>query len=89
MQIPHESLSPETLRRVVEEFVTREGTDYGVSSADLGSKVDQVLRQLQKGRAILVFDSESESCHIVTKDNPLFQTQKKNDSRPRDESLLE
>ena len=88
MQIPLESLSPETLRRVVEEFVTREGTDYGVSTADLTSKVDQVLRQLQRGQAILVFDSESETCHIVTKDNPLFHAQKKNDPRLVDESHL-
>lgn len=68
MRIPIESLSKETLRRVVEEFVTREGTDYGVSTADLSTKVDQVLRQLTKGQAVLVFDNESESCHIVSKD---------------------
>ena len=77
MQIPIESLSQETLRRVVEEFVTREGTDYGVSTADLATKVDQVLRQLQRGQAILAFDSESESCHILTKDTPLFPQPKK------------
>lgn len=72
MQIPIDSLSPETLRRVVEEFVTREGTDYGVSAADLSSKVEQVLRQLKKGEAKLMFDSESETCHIIAKNHPGF-----------------
>ncbi len=73
MRIPIETLEKETVLRVIEEFVTREGTDYGVSSADLSSKVQQVLKQLQKGEAHLVFDSESESCHIVGKDHPLLR----------------
>jgi uncharacterized protein YheU (UPF0270 family) len=67
MQIPIDGLQADTLRRVVEEFVTREGTDYGVSSAELSQKVDQVIRQLKKGEAILLFDQDSESCHIVSK----------------------
>ncbi len=73
MRIPIESLAKETVLRVIEEFVTREGTDYGVSSADLSSKVQQVLRQLQRGEAALVFDSETESCHIVGKDHPALR----------------
>lgn len=72
MQIPVESLELSTLRRVVEEFVSREGTDYGVSAADLNSKVDQVIRQLKKGEAKLLFDSESQTCHIVGRSHPAF-----------------
>lgn len=83
MQVPIESLPPETLKRVVEEFVTREGTDYGLSTADLSSKVDQVLRQLRSGRAVLLFDSESETCHIVMKDNPAFASSSENKKRPQ------
>jgi uncharacterized protein YheU (UPF0270 family) len=91
MQIPIQSLSPDTLRRVIEEFVTREGTDYGVSSADLSSKVEQVLLQLRRGHAILVFDSESETCHIVTKDSPLFResAMKQNGPHRSDEGRMD
>ncbi|RZA24124.1 MAG: YheU family protein [Proteobacteria bacterium] len=91
MQIPIESLGAETLRRVAEEFVTREGTDYGVSSADLNSKVEQVLHQLRRGQALLMFDSESETCHIVTKDNPLFRapSTKQNGPHRVDEDRLD
>lgn len=67
MEIPVDSLEPETLRRVVEEYVTREGTDYGVHEGPLAQKVDQVIRQLKKGEALLLFDPESESCHIVSR----------------------
>ena len=73
MRIPIESLEAETLKRVVEEFVTREGTDYGLSASDLQTKVEQVLRQLKKGEALLCFDAESESCHIVPKTHPAFR----------------
>ncbi|MBC7661868.1 MAG: YheU family protein [Chitinophagaceae bacterium] len=83
MQIPIESISPETLKRVVEEFVTREGTDYGVSANDLQTKVEQVLRLLKKGDALLCFDTETESCHIVPKNHPMFRELSRQHKEPR------
>lgn len=29
MKIPYSELSPEVVRSIIDEFVTREGTDYG------------------------------------------------------------
>jgi hypothetical protein len=52
----------------VEEFITREGTDYGQVEVDLETKVMQVLRQLKKGEAAIVFDEKSETCNIVPRD---------------------
>ena len=46
MIIPHRMLSPDTLRGVIEAFVTREGTDYGVQEVPLDIKVYQVQQQL-------------------------------------------
>lgn len=66
MQIPHEMIPPETLRNLVEEFVTREGTNYGDRDFSLDTLVSQVLRQLQRGEAVVVFDPETESTSIVT-----------------------
>ena len=45
MIIPHHMLSPEALRGVIEAFVTREGTDYGVQDVPLATKVLQVQQQ--------------------------------------------
>lgn len=64
MDIPWQSLKPETLRAVIEEFITREGTDYGANEASHETKVQQVRKLLQSGKAKLVFDEESESCDI-------------------------
>ena len=67
MQIPIDMLHPDTLRSVVEDFITREGTDYGAHEVSLEAKIDQVMRQLRSGKAILVFDSEGDSCNIIMK----------------------
>jgi uncharacterized protein YheU (UPF0270 family) len=67
MFIPHTAVSKETLLAIVEEFVSREGTDYGPSAFSLESKVQTVLRQLESGKACLIFDPVSESCDIVIK----------------------
>jgi uncharacterized protein YheU (UPF0270 family) len=65
MVIPHTELSAEALRGVVESFVLREGTDYGEREISLDQKVAQVLRQLERGEARIVFDAELESVDIV------------------------
>ena len=66
MIIPHQELSPDALQALVEEFVTRSGTDYGSSEASLAEKVAQVLRQLENGEAVIVFDPAMEACNITT-----------------------
>jgi len=69
-QVPHAALSPEVLRRLIEEFVTRDGTDYGAVEKTLDDKVAAVLRQLERGEALIVFDRDSESVNIVTPNRP-------------------
>lgn len=64
MEIPFSSLQPATLRALIEEFVTREGTDYGHGAYDLEAKVTAVMRQLQDGRARITFDPDTETCSI-------------------------
>jgi hypothetical protein len=68
IEVPYNQLYPDTLRALVEEFITREGTDYGQVEVDLETKVMQVLRQLKKGEAIIVFEEKSETCNIVPRD---------------------
>jgi uncharacterized protein len=64
--IPYGELSPEALRGVIEEFVTREGTDYGASEVSLDTKVFQVLNQLHSGKAVIVFDQKTKTCNILS-----------------------
>ena len=65
VRVPVQYLSPDLLRRVVEAFVLREGTDYGAHERTLDEKVADVIRQLNDGSADIVYDPESQSVDIV------------------------
>lgn len=65
VEVPHAQLSPDALRGLVEEFVTRAGTDYGRREKTLEEKVADVMRQLERGEAKIVFDLESRTANIV------------------------
>lgn len=65
VELDPDQLSPAALRGLVEEYVSREGTDYGHADWTLEEKVTQVFRQLERGEARIVFDIKLESASIV------------------------
>ena len=66
--VPWKSLPPDTLYALVEEFVTREGTDYGHQVFDTRTKVAHVMKQLESGRCVITFDSRLNTASIVPAD---------------------
>ena len=68
MEVPYTELSNETLHAVIEEFVSREGTDYGDAEYSFADKTEQVLLQLKRGEIRLFFDKESGTCNLVKKE---------------------
>ncbi len=64
MRIPHLQLSPVALRAVIEEFVTRDGTDH----SSVVPRIELVLRQLDVGTVELHFKQETGTCNIVPVD---------------------
>lgn len=64
-ELSPEQLSPEALNGLVEEFVTRDGTDYGAVECGVEARIAQVLAQLRSGEARIVFDPESGTANIV------------------------
>jgi uncharacterized protein YheU (UPF0270 family) len=67
IDIPLASLSDELLTAIIEDFVAREGTDYGPSEVDFEAKIQQVKRQIERGDVVITFDQETESCTLLTK----------------------
>ena len=65
VEVPTAELSADAVRGLVEAFVLREGTDYGEQVASHETKVMQVMRQLERGTAKIVFDPVTESVDIV------------------------
>jgi uncharacterized protein YheU (UPF0270 family) len=67
VEVPYARLSADVLRRVAEEFVTRDGTDYGAAEKLLEEKVTDVMRQLECGEVAIVYDTESDTINIVSR----------------------
>ncbi len=67
MIIPYEQLSSDALQGLIEEFITREGTDYGIEEISLSTKVEQVKNQLKRREVVVVFDQTTESVSILSR----------------------
>ena len=65
IRVAPDDLEPGTLRAVIESFVLREGTDYGLHETSLEAKVAQVVTQLRRGEAHITFDPATESVNVV------------------------
>lgn len=67
-EVPHTALSPDALRGLIEEFVTRDGTDYGLHEKSLDERVADVLRQLERGDVRILFDPDSGTANLAVRD---------------------
>ena len=72
-RIPIDKLSPEALLGVIEEFISRQGTDYGQIEASRETKLRQVKEKLERGAAFLIFDDETETTNIFLADDPILK----------------
>ena len=72
-KIPVNSLSPEALHGVIEEFISRAGTDYGEIEASQETKFRQVKYKLENGLAVLIFDDETETTNIFLANDPVLK----------------
>jgi uncharacterized protein len=71
--IPVNRLSPGALQGVIEEFISREGTDYGETEVSPEASFRQVKHRLENGSAVLIFDDETETTNIFMADNPILE----------------
>ena len=71
--IPVNKLSPEALQGVIEEFISRDGTDYGEIEVSPEASFGRVKHKLENGSAVLIFDDEAETINIFLADNPILK----------------
>lgn len=69
MIIPPQSLSEEILDGILEEFISREGTDYGDYEWSLAEKLEQLKPQVFKGEVLVIFNEDEESVNLVRKED--------------------
>jgi uncharacterized protein YheU (UPF0270 family) len=85
MIIPVEQISKDTLMAIIENFVLREGTEYGQEDVALADKIAQVNAQLTQGTAILVYSELHETVNIMRAD----QFQAENNNNEDDSNFIE
>ena len=66
--VPIEKISEQTLTGLIEEFILREGTDYGVREFTLLEKHEQIKKQLAMGTCLIVFDINEQTASIIRKE---------------------
>ena len=71
--IPVNRLSLEALQGVIEEFISREGTDYGEIEVSRETRFRQVKHRLESGSAVLIFDDETETTNIFLAEDPVLK----------------
>ncbi|MGK0440445.1 MAG: hypothetical protein ACJA0N_000234 [Pseudohongiellaceae bacterium] len=68
IEVPYRQLSEQALSGLIEEFINREGTDYGEYEYSLDDKATQVRVALAEGKAVIVFDPVIETSTLMYKD---------------------
>ncbi|MCP5017019.1 YheU family protein [Ketobacter alkanivorans] len=66
IEVPWDQLAADTLQALVEEFVSRDGTDYGEREIALAQKAEQVIHGIKRKQYVIVYDQEADSVQIVT-----------------------
>lgn len=67
IEVPLEKLPPEILRNIIESFILREGTDYGVQEVSVDKKIEQVHKQIKNKEVLVIFDFATETVNLITK----------------------
>jgi len=63
--IPWQQLSDAALAGVIDDFILRDGTDYGNRELSLDEKRARLRAQLVRGEVAITFDPRTNSCTMV------------------------
>ncbi len=66
LEIAADQLSEEALNSLIESYILREGTDYGLHEVILEKKMLQVRRLIDKNEVKIVFDQTTETVSLIT-----------------------
>ena len=69
VNVPWSHLASAVLDALLEEFATRDGTDYGEVEYQLDQKIAQLRAMLKDSQLFLLYDSDSEEWDLVDSDS--------------------
>ncbi|MBD3609279.1 MAG: YheU family protein [Gammaproteobacteria bacterium] len=68
MIIPYTELEPDTLQALLEEIVTRDGTDYGEHELTTQQKVNRAMALLKNEKLFIFYSELHDTCTLQTKE---------------------
>ncbi|NQX89833.1 MAG: YheU family protein [Halioglobus sp.] len=68
VRVPPKRLPREVLLALLEEYTSRDGTDYGIRELTQNEKVAALNRQLDRGDVYLLYDADSEEWDLLAKE---------------------
>jgi len=73
-RIPVNKLSSRALKGVIEEYISRDGTDYDGIDVPTETKLRYVKQILEKELSVLIFDDDAETTNIFLADDPILKS---------------
>ena len=67
--MPPERVPEASLKALLEEVASRDGTDYGARETPLSARVNQLRDGLCRGSLALLFDADSQTWDVLSADN--------------------
>lgn len=74
IRVPPQRLATDILQALMEEYVTRDGTDYGAVELTLEQKVARLEGQITRGDIWLLYDGDSEEWDLLPREEAALLT---------------
>lgn len=71
IEVPPQRLQAEVLEALLEEFASRDGTDYGERECSLEQKVAALYKQLQSRDLLILYETDGEHWDILPREQAL------------------
>lgn len=65
IQVPPDRLAPEILQSLLEDYASRDGTDYGALELTLEQKTGNLRRQIQDAALCILYDTDAQEWDLV------------------------
>jgi uncharacterized protein YheU (UPF0270 family) len=65
VEVPAQQLQAEVLQALLEDYASRDGTDYGEQELSLAQKVGNLRRQIEQGDLLILYEVEGEHWDLV------------------------
>jgi uncharacterized protein YheU (UPF0270 family) len=66
--VPLQRLQDDVLQALLEEFASRDGTDYGERELTMSQKVDSLRTRLQRAELQILYDADSEQWDLLSRE---------------------